>query len=244
MKYDGISYATFGQDNSTLTVSGQDDASANVLGSIMAIAGSDVTLVATVDTENSTAVEGVDFTLESSSIVIPAGEVNGNFVITANHGSATTSGKTVVLNISSPDVENATFNTTHTVNIILACPLPADFALSYGVQVQALNQSFPTHLQTITPVPGEDNTFKMESIWGPEFVATATGNSGYSGQYVYSGQFTINCDDTVTFTGDDTWATGGTGTYNPETGFITGTIGQTLFTSSNFTVDITMIPAQ
>lgn len=242
--YEGAPYATFALDKSRVAVNPTEASfDHEVVASILSPQGSATTLTVSVDQENSTAVEGVDFDIVNTSITVPAGSTNAAFMLKVYSEPAVTLGKSVVLNISSPEIETASFNASHKVTIELACPLPDDFPLEYGIMVQALGSSFPTHLQTITPVAGEDNTFMVESLWGPNFVAEATGNSSYAGQYVYPGKFTINCDNTVDFVGTDANMTGGTGTYDPMTGQITGTLSQSLFTN-DFTVDITMIPNQ
>ncbi len=127
-----------------------------------------------------------------------------------------------------------------TVTFFKVCPID-NFTLDYIVEVFAFGSSYPTHEQTLTVKSALLNQYHMDSSWGPNFVAAATGNNSYQGQYVYSGDLQINCDNTVSFVGDDSWATGGSGTYNPSTGLIKFTVGQELFTDS-FTVDVTMNP--
>ena len=93
---------------------------------------------------------------------------------------------------------------------------------------------------TFTPT-GNPNEYAVDSCWGSSFVADATGNPAYQGQFIYSGTLTINSDLSVTVVGNSAYATGGTGSYNPCTGEITYTLTQALF-SNPFTVNVILTP--
>lgn len=81
--------------------------------------------------------------------------------------------------------------------------------------------------------------FTIDTAWGPEFVAFATGSAAFSGQYVYSGTIQIDpLTNNVTVIGDDAWATGGTGTIDDCDGSMNVTLSQILFGASSFTVTV------
>lgn len=112
---------------------------------------------------------------------------------------------------------------------------------TYTSTVTALNGTRPSHTATLTPISG--NTYAIDSAWGPNLVATLTGNASLQGQYLYAGTLTINSDFTVTIVGSpsSTWATGGSGTYNPCTNVITYVLTQALFTNP-FTTTVVLTP--
>ncbi|MCB0445197.1 MAG: hypothetical protein KDC68_06015 [Gelidibacter sp.] len=70
---------------------------------------------------SSTAVEGVEFTLGSSTLTIPAGEYFGTVTVNGIFDGALETGSTLVLNLTSTTNEVATFDTTHTVSIFKLC---------------------------------------------------------------------------------------------------------------------------
>lgn len=193
------------------------------------------------DQSKSTAVLGTDFTITKLTDELVSGETTGNFKINVTEAAAT-AGKKAVFTLKSNTLSNAVFNKEMEVTFKLACPLN-NFPLNYivDVYVAAWSEFAPSHEQTLIPVAGTDNQFDVVSSWGPSFVAFATGNAAYNNQYLYKGRITINCTDVV-FTSGETWGTGGTGTYDPNTGIIEFTVGQTLFTGSPFTTKCTFIP--
>lgn len=48
----------------------------------------------------------------------------------------------------------------------------------------------------------DENTYYVETLWGNEFVAWATGSAAYSGDFVYPAFITLNDDFTLTIEGD------------------------------------------
>lgn len=72
-----------------------------------------------VDTENSTAVEGVEYTLPSTSVTIPAGEYFGSFDVNGIFDGASEAGTELVLNITGDNV--AGFDTSFTLGIFKLC---------------------------------------------------------------------------------------------------------------------------
>ncbi|WP_133121647.1 hypothetical protein [Chryseobacterium sp. PMSZPI] len=179
------------------------------------------------DASKSTAVLGTDFTIVKGTDVLKSGTALGNFKINVKEAGAE-AGKTAVFTLKSNSLHNATFNQQVVVTFKLSCPL-TNFPLKYDVNVIAFGDNAPSHQQTLTPVAGTTNQFRVNSSWGPMFVAWATGNSSYNNQYLHPGVITITCK-TVTFKSDVTYGKGGTGTYDPNTGVIDMVVGQSLFT--------------
>lgn len=84
-------------------------------------ADSDVTLV--IDNANSTAKEGVDYTLASKTTTLKAGTSTGSFPIKLLEGGAIQSGKTIAFKLTSTTLKNAVFNQNFTINVSLTCPV-------------------------------------------------------------------------------------------------------------------------
>lgn len=194
------------------------------------------------DTEKSTAVQGEDFDIVTDVVSVEAGVMTGSFDVKFYDATATTLGKKAVFTLQSDDLGTAAFNNTIEVTATLSCKLE-DFPLSYDVEVYAFSSQYESHSQTFNVVLGQENTYAVNSIWGPNFVAQATGNPSFSGQYVYPGTIVINCDNSVVVTAAAPNYLGGTGTYDPNSGIIEVEVGQGLFTEA-FTVQCIFYPAQ
>ncbi|MGO4708825.1 hypothetical protein AB4Y90_06835 [Chryseobacterium sp. 2TAF14] len=179
----------------------------------------------------STAVLGTDFTIVEGTDVLSAGTAVGDFKINVKE-SAATAGKKAVFTLKSSSLGMASFDQEVVVNFNLACPIDSNtFPLVYNVDVYAFNEYAPSHQQTLIPVAGTDNQFRINSSWGPSFVAWATNNPSYNNQYLYPGTITINCTNVIFTSGATSTGPGGSGTYNPSTGVIEFTVTQSLFTS-------------
>lgn len=189
---------------------------------------------------SSTAQKGVDYNITSSTSVIEQGTLISTFTITADFSNASLDGKTAVFNLLSDEAAVGADNQFE-LTLTKSCPYNGLNTTSYSGGVRAFDDDAPSYSTTLNPVAGQDNTWTIASAWGPEFVAWATGDPGFNGRFLYSGTIVINPDYSVTFTGDDAWAIGGTGLFNPCTQIITYTLGQALFTTS-FTVDVTLTP--
>ncbi|MCC2589443.1 hypothetical protein [Chryseobacterium sp. MFBS3-17] len=188
------------------------------------------------------AVEGVDYEILNGGVAqVAAGAMNGEFVVRVyGAGLSPDIAKTLVFGLQSSAVGNAVYNQQYSISMKMKCPLPANFPLDYNVSVYAFNEFAPAHVQTLTPVAGTDNQFTVVSSWGPDFVAWATGDAGYAGQYLYPGTITINCGD-VLFTTSAGYGSNTVGTYDAATGVIQFDLEQSLFTTA-FTTTVTMTP--
>ena len=103
----------------------------DVVVSATAVASASTPYTITID-ESSTAVEGVDYTMNSTSTELSAGDIVTSFGIVADFANAEIAGKTVVLNLTS---ESSAIGVTnqYTLNLIKLCPLTADFTGNYTI---------------------------------------------------------------------------------------------------------------
>lgn len=228
--YDGESLVHFNNSSQKASVKlGSNSANFLVTYGVTKASGSNNNVELVFNAAKSTAVLGTDFTIVEGTDTLPAGVSLGDFKLNIKEAAAA-AGKKAYFTLKSSSLASAIFNTEVEVTFALACPLD-NFPLKYNVDVIAFNDYAPTHEQTFIPVTGTDNQFKINSSWGPSFVAWATGNSGLNNQYLYPGTLIIECTKVTFVSGDATTGTGGSGTYNPSTGVIEITIGQSLFTS-------------
>lgn len=90
---------------------------------------SDRTFTVSIDTESTTAVQDVEFTLASNTVTIPAGSYFGTIEVGGIFDGALETGSTLVLNLSG--ASTAGFDTTYTLNIFKLCE--SDLAGMYEV---------------------------------------------------------------------------------------------------------------
>jgi len=203
------------------------------------IMSADKTFEISVD-ETSTAVLGTDFTLSANSIVIPAGGFSGSVNVVADFDAASFDGKSLVFNLTPAAGSLLGKAASCSLEIVKSCPIPDALEASYTANPFAFNEDAPEFTATFTRVGTTGLTYAVDSGWGPEFVAWATGIAGYSGLYIYPCELTVNADGTVAVTGSS-YYTGGSGTFDACTGVISVTLTQALFTTP-FTVDVTFTP--
>jgi hypothetical protein len=203
------------------------------------IMSADTTFGISVD-ETSTAVLGTDFTLSANSIVVPAGEFSGSVNVVADFDAASFDGKSLVFNLT-PAAGSLLGKASCSLEIVKSCPIPDALEASYTANPFAFDEDAPEFTATFTRVGTTGLTYAVDSGWGPEFVAWATGSAAYSGLYIYPCELTVNADGTVAVTGSSFYTTGGSGTFDACTGVISVTLTQALFTSP-FTVDVTFTP--
>lgn len=92
-----------------------------------------ITYTVAVDPD-SEAVEGVDFTLPSTTFTVEPGQIYGYIPVTANFDVASTAGKIATFEISSTaDVEIPEEKTSFNLNIVKLCPIEAPFTGTYVI---------------------------------------------------------------------------------------------------------------
>lgn len=232
--------AYFYSSSGTLYVEEGVESSFDVKIALTAPQSSDLTYTIEVD-PTSTAVEGVDYTIASTSNVIARGNIVTNMKVVGNFDQATLEGKKAVFNLVAVEGAEVKWRTKFTLDIFKLCPFESLNTLSYTAEVFAFGEEAPSYQVNLVPVPGTDNQWQIASAWGPTFVAWATGNPAYENQYLYSGTIILNDDFTVTVDGNDAWAIGGTGSFSPCTQVFSYTLEQGLFTTS-FATDVVLTP--
>lgn len=194
------------------------------------------------DAESSTALPGVDFDVVNDVVTVEAGEFYGSFDVKFYDATAVALGKKAVFILESSDIDSATFKNKMQVNVSLSCQLE-NFPLTYDVEVLAFGEQSETHTQTFTVVTGQENTYSIPSTWGLNFVAWATNNPAYAGQFPYPATIVIGCDNSVEVTAAAPNYLGGSGTYDPSTGIIDIVIKQAIF-DTDFETECIFYPQQ
>ncbi|GAB1307623.1 hypothetical protein KH5_03060 [Urechidicola sp. KH5] len=232
---------SFTSSSGSLFVEDGGDNEIKILVSSTALADSDIAFDISVD-PSSSAQEGIDFEITSSTM-FNEGDIVTEFIVTGDFDNALIEGKRALLVLTAEDSAGVIvgLNNTFELNLFKSCPFDGLNTTDYNAAVVAFDDDAPAYSVELVPVPGTTNQWTVFTGWGTDFVAWATGNSGFSGAYVYSGTITINEDFSVDFDGNDAWATGGTGVFSPCDQVITYTLTQALFTSP-FTVDVTLTP--
>ena len=124
---------------------------------------------------------------------------------------------------------------------------PTEFILTvtnfkpFNANGTAFNDSYPDY---VTSVGRIDNThFSVKSLWGPNFVAWATNDASYEGQYLNEGILTLDIsNNSITVKGDYTSETGSSGSYDSATGSFTFTFNQANLFGSEFAVNTILTP--
>lgn len=136
LAYNGDAQLSFlkSTDQAILLLGGGDKSIEVGFGTIVPVTAShSVTL--SVDTDNSTAVENVDFQIVNPTVQVAAGEVISNFDVVLLESAATTLGKTVVFKLTSPTLATASFNNSLLLNVSITCPVaPTMFVGDYLIQ--------------------------------------------------------------------------------------------------------------
>lgn len=118
-------------------------------GTISAVSSS-TTVKLVVDTEHSTAVEGVDFTIMNNPDELASGENSGVFTVRLLENGATLAPKSIVFRLTSPSVTNAMFDQIYTLTYSLACPSNLQGNYTYTT----VNYGVPGSGTQTTPLTG------------------------------------------------------------------------------------------
>ena len=178
---------------------------------------SDVTLV--VDAANSTAKEGVDFTIPNKTVTLKAGTATGSIPVTLLEGGATLAGKSIAFTLKSSVLKNAAFNQNFKLNITLACPfVNTKFNGNYKVVTDTWADYNPGDLVPVTP-GGAANQVYVKATNNPYLV---NASSAYMILTVSAdGSVVITSNTNFDYGGGFAVAVTGTGSVDRCTGDIT-----------------------
>lgn len=181
-----------------------------------------------VDTQKSTAKEGVDFTIVNSTSEIKDGEVTGEFTVKALESGATLAGKKVVFNLESSTLKNAVFSNAYTLNIALSCPFNQSFFNgNYKVVVDSWEDYVVGDVVPVQPGTAA-NQVKILATKNPYIANSATA-------YMI---LTVNTDGTVTVTSNEAFDYGGANKFaitgSGRVDFCTGDIDLTTVNYGNY----------
>ena len=237
--YEGPSLTYFTEETGNFFVEDVDNATFQIPVGVTESSSNDRTFTVEVNEELTTASSN-QYQLTSNSFVIPAGEYIGYVEVEGFYENISTEATTLAIDLVSVDGSNlADFKTTFSLGLNQFCP----FEIPLEYNATAFLQGSATNSFQVTLVPtGNLNEYTSTDLWG-DFVAAATGDPSYEGQYPYPGTINIACNNSITVTGDESYGPGGTGIYNPSNENITLTLSQALFTS-DFTVDVVLTPAE
>jgi hypothetical protein len=82
----------------------------------------------------STATQGVDFSLASSTVTIPAGSYFGEIEVVGIAAGASTDGTNLILNIVGNESNPVMVNTQYNLLVVLSCPIVAPFTGDYLIE--------------------------------------------------------------------------------------------------------------
>jgi len=137
-------------------------------GVVKAVQG-DNTVTLTVDTETSTAVEGVDFEIVDGTDELTDGEITGQFKVKFLEGGAVQAGKTVNFKLSSATLESAVFNNTYSVKVSLSCPINT-FVGDFDATSWWLGNSTHTVVEGAAANTIQINDFWSDNAAAPNFI--------------------------------------------------------------------------
>lgn len=224
----------FPESGSDLPVAEEGVSTAIVEVAVTTTSGSDRTIPVSIDPA-STALAS-EYSIDASSLVIPAGSLVGQIKITGNF-DALPNGVTrqLIFTLNEDEVTIMDDRSFHILNIFRACP--TDIAGSYSVTTTYGFHDFLPNFSSYTmtteitvPPAAADNTYAVADFSGglysvgPYASAYGTGSAGQAGNRDLI--FQVNCG-TITWSGQsDPWGSiiptpGGVNTYNEDTGVLT-----------------------
>lgn len=177
------------------------------------------------------------YQFESTSFVIPAGEFIGKIRVRGNYLPLPEVGEHYLV-LDLIDIQGAD----------VISPVKSRFAITFSRDCpKEIAESYTGYVTSHSVPPFEVdfvnagyNAYYLSTAWG-DFVAALTGDDGYAGRYQYPGNLFISCDNVVVFTGTQSGMSGGSGFYDPNSGIISLTLAQSLFTTS-FTATVQFVP--
>lgn len=229
--YDGESFLHFSAASSAKVFVKKGSGGENLIvkyGTISGVKGThNVKLV--VDAQNSTAKEGVDFTILNNNVSeIKDGEVVGEFVIKALESGATLAGKKVVFKLQSSTLKNAVFSSAFTLEIALSCPYNQSFFNgNYKVAVDTWEDYVVGDIVPVQPGSAA-NQIKILASKNAYIANAATA-------YMI---LTVNADGTVVVTSNEAFDYGGANKFaitgSGKVDFCSGDIDLTVLNYGNY----------
>lgn len=155
--------------------------------------GSSASVSLVVDTANSTAVEGTQFTILQNPVSLSSGSTGGSFTVRILESGASSDAKKAVFKLSSSEIENAIFDQTYTLDMSLFCPV-SSFVGDF---------SYAGFLGTSSSLQIEEGT-EANTLYIKNWISSS-----------YPIKLTYDTDGNVTFTAQET------GYVHPTYGMIT-----------------------
>ncbi|WMI69639.1 hypothetical protein [Mangrovimonas sp. YM274] len=242
--YDGPSLIYFTEGTSgRFFVEDTPESSTQIVVGVTKAASTDRTFTVAVNEELTTATPD-QYEFQSYTFTIPANEYLGYVEVFGNFDAISTQGSTLAIELV--DIQNAevaNFDTTFLLGLNQYCPVDLPGTSFNGSAF--IGTSLVNNFQGELVPTGGLNEYSIANAWG-EFVAAATGDDSYLGQYYYPVVIQIGCDYNVSLTPANTNGipgAGGTGVYNDGAGVISLSLTQGLFTEPfNVEVDLVLVP--
>ena len=135
--YNGDSLLLFNapqNSDKAFVVQGTGSADYNLMYGVAKQVSADSDVTVEVDKANSTAVEGVDYSIPNKTVTLKAGTATGVIPITLLEGGATLAGKKVAFKLKSNSLTLAKFNQSFVLTLSLTCPfVNTKFTGNYSV---------------------------------------------------------------------------------------------------------------
>ncbi len=227
-------YVTFEANELSFTVNQNSSESFDVTVYTANETSSDRTFTVMVDEASS--INSEDYSVPAT-VTVPANSNEGTLTLEITDNTIADAGETLVLAFEGK--EGLFLGEPLTINVLKLCEFTS-LAPSYSGSPSAFGANATPFQAVLTPVG--DKVFSVASLWGPDFIAWATGDPSYAGAFVYSGTITLNDDNTLTIDSQDSFMLGGSGTYNPCTGTFNYTLETSLFGAPNVLVDVFLAP--
>lgn len=217
--YEGDNFVSFAATSSEATVvKGSTSKEVTISYTTLSEAKANTDVKISVDTNNSTAIEGTDFKIINATDNLAAGQKVGKFRIQLYESGASETPKVITFKISSPTVPNAIFNQTHELKYSLECPFNISvFSGTYKVVTDSWQDYSPGALITVQQGPSA-NQFKILANNNPYILNASTAYMIVT--VANDGSATVSANQPFNYGGSDVFTIGGSGTVNFCTGGI------------------------
>ena len=204
LAYNGDSLLLFNapQNSASATISsGAGTAIYNVTFGVLKQVESDSDVTLVVDAANSTAKEGVDFTIANKTTTLKAGSATGGIPVTILESGATLTAKSIAFKLQSNSLKNAGFNQNFKLNISLTCPfINTKFSGNYTVLTDSWADYMAGDKVPVTPGAAANQIY-----------VRATNNPYISNSATAYMLLTVNADGTFVVTSNQNFEYGANG---------------------------------